>query len=75
MTQEQDSEYALHTSGAIFVEIGFDPDLGILCLSAPAVEGRRRSQRLRRLVQSTTDRADQIAPEQLRFGQPTPRRT
>lgn len=30
MTQEQDSEYALHTLGAISVEIGFDPDLGIL---------------------------------------------
>ncbi|WP_196455917.1 xanthine dehydrogenase family protein molybdopterin-binding subunit [Streptomyces spinoverrucosus] len=28
----QDSEYALHTFGAIFVEVGFDPDLGILRL-------------------------------------------
>ncbi|MFF0014903.1 xanthine dehydrogenase family protein molybdopterin-binding subunit [Streptomyces sp. NPDC005374] len=28
----QDTEYALHTFGAVFVEIGFDPDLGILRL-------------------------------------------
>ena len=28
----QEGEYALHTFGAIFVEVGFDPDLGILRL-------------------------------------------
>jgi xanthine dehydrogenase YagR molybdenum-binding subunit len=32
MFTPQDSEYALHTFGAIFVEIGFDPELGILRL-------------------------------------------